>query len=96
MHRTEFRKGKGNRDQIANIHQIKGKARELQINIYFCFIDYARIFDCFNHNILWKILEDMGEPDHLTCLPGNLYTGQETTIRTEHGTRVWFSIGNGV
>ena len=92
----EFRKGRGTRDQIANIHWIIEKAREFQKNIYFCFIDYAKAFDCVDHNKLWKILQEMGIPDHLTCLLRNLYAGQEATIRTEHGTIDWFQIGKGV
>ena len=79
-----FRKGRGTRDQIANIHWIMEKAREFQKNIYFCFIDYAKAFDCVDHNKLWKILKEMGIPDHLTCLPRNLYAGQEATVRTGH------------
>ena len=85
-----FRKGRGTRDQIANIHWIMEKARELQKNIYFCFIDYAKAFDCVDHNKLWETLQEMGIPDHLTCLPRNLYTGKETTVRTGHGTTDWF------
>ena len=81
-----FRKGRGNRDQIANIFWIMEKAREFQKNIYFCFIDYAKTFDCVDHNKLGKILKEMGIPDHLTCLVRNLYTGQEATVRTGHGT----------
>ena len=81
-----FRKGRGTRDQIANICWIIEKAREFQKNIYFCFIDYAKAFDCVNHNKLWKILKEMGIPDHLTCLLRNLYAGQEATVRTGHGT----------
>ena len=91
-----FRKGRGTRDQIANICWIMGKARELQKNIYFCFIDYAKAYDCVDHNKLWKILEEMGIPDHLTCLLRNLYGGQEATVRTGHGTTEWFQIGKGV
>ena len=91
-----FRKGKGTRDQIANIRQIMEKARKLQKNIYFCFIDYAKAFDCVDHNKLWKILKQMGIPDHLTCLLRNLYAGQEATIRAEHGTTDWFQTGKGV
>ena len=72
------------------------QAREFQKNIYFCFIDYAKSFDCVNHKELWKILEEMGIPDHLTCLLRNLYAGQEATVRTGHGTTDWFQIGNGV
>ena len=91
-----FRKGRGTRDQIANIRWIIQKAREFQKNIYFCFIDYAKAFDCVDHNKLWKILKEMEIPDHLTCLLRNLYTGQETTVRTGHGTTDWFQIGKGV
>ena len=91
-----FRKGRGTRDQVANIHSIIKKAKELQKNIYFCFIDYAKAFDCVDHNKPWKILQEMGMPDHLTCLFRNLYTGQEATIRTGHGTIDWFQIGKGV
>ena len=80
-----FRKGRGTKDQIANIHWIMEKVRELQKNIYFCFIDYAKAFDCVDHNKLWKILKEMGIPDHLTCLLRNLYAGQEATVRTGHG-----------
>ena len=87
-----FRKGRGTREQIANIFWIIQKAREFQKNIYFCFIDYAKAFDCADHNKLWKILEEMGIPDHLTCLLRNLYTGQEATVRTGHGTTDWFQI----
>ena len=72
------------------------KAREFQKNIYFCFIDYAKAFDCVDHNKLWKILREMGIPDHLTCLLRNLYAGQEATVRTGHGTTDWFRIGKGV
>ena len=81
-----FRKGRGIRDQIANIHWIIGDAREFQKNIYFWFIDYTKPFDCVDHNKLWKILQEMGIPDHQTCLRRNLYTGQEATVRTGHGT----------
>ena len=91
-----FRKGRGTRDQIANIHWIKEKAREFQKDIYFCFIDYAKAFDCVDHNQLWKILKEMGLPDHLTCLLRNLYAGQEATVRAGHGTTDWFWIGKGV
>ena len=91
-----FRKGRGTRDQIANIRWIIEKAREFQKNIYFCFIDYAKVFDCVDHNKLWKILKDMGIPDHLTCLLRNLYAGQEATVRTGHGTTDWFQIVKGV
>ena len=85
-----------NQNQIANIHWIIEKAREFQKNIYFCFIDYAKTFDCVDHNILWKILKEMRIPDHLTCLLRNLYAGQEATIRTGHGTTDWFQIGKGI
>ena len=81
-----FRKGRGIKDQIANIHQIIRKARDFQKNIYFCFIDYAKAFDCVDHNKLWKILKELGIPDHLTCLLRNLYAGQEAIVRTGHGT----------
>ena len=85
-----FRKGRGTRDQIANICWIIEKAREFQKNICFCFTDYTKAFDYVNHNKLWKILKDMAIPDHLTCLLRNLYAGQEATGRTGHGTRDWF------
>ena len=88
-----FRKGRGTRDQIAIIHYIIVKAREFQKNIYFCFLDYAKAFDCVDHNKLWEILKEMGTPDHLTCLLRNLYAGQEATVRTGHGTTDWFQIG---
>ena len=93
-----FRKGRGTRDQITNIHQIAGslKKQEFQENIYFCFIDYAKAFKCVDHNKLWKILKAMGIPDHLTCLLRNLCAGQEATVRTGHGTIDWFQIGKGV
>ena len=91
-----FRKGRGARDQIANIRWIIEKAREFQKNIYFCFIDYAKAFDCVDHNKLWKILREMGIPDNLTCLLRNLYASQETTVRIGHGTTDWFQIGKGV
>ena len=91
-----FRKGRGIRDQIANISWIREKAREFQKNIYFCFIDYANAFDCVDHKKLWKILKEMGIPDHLTCLLRNLYAGQEATVRTGHGTTNWFKIWKGV
>ena len=91
-----FRKGRGTRDQIANIHWITEKAREFQKNIYFCFVDYAKAFDCVDHNKLWKILKEMAIPDHLTCLLRNPYAGQEATFRTGHGTTDWFQIGKGV
>ena len=91
-----FRKGRGTRDQITicwNIHWIMEKAREFQKNIYFCFIDYAKAFDYVDHNKLWKILKEIGIPDHLTCLLRNLYAGQEATVRTGHGTTDWVQIG---
>ena len=91
-----FRKGRGTRDQIANICWIIEKARELQKNIYFFFIDYAKAFDYVDHNKLWKIIKKMGIPDHLTCLLRNLYGGQKATVRTGHGTTDWFQIGTGV
>ena len=91
-----FRKGRGTRYQIVNIHWIMEKGREFQKNIYFCFIDYAKAFDYVDHNKLWKILKKMGIPDHLTCLLRNLYAGQEATVRTGHGTTDWFQIGKGV
>ena len=91
-----FRKGRGRRDQIANIRWIMEKAREFQKNIYFCFIDYAKAFDCVDHNKLWKILKEMEIPDHLTCLLRNLYADEEATDRTGHGTTEWFQIGKGV
>ena len=88
-----FRKDRGTRDQIANIHWIIEKAREFQKNIYFCFTDYAKAFNCVDHKKLWKILKEMGTPDHLTCLLRNLYAGQEATVRTGHGTTHWFQLG---
>ena len=91
-----FRKSRGIRNQIANIHWIMEKSREFWKNIYFCFIDYAKSFDCVDHNKLWKILKEMGITDHLTCLLKNLYAGQEATVRTvrtRHGTMDWFEIG---
>ena len=88
-----FRKVRGARDQIANILWIMEKAREFQRNIYFCFIDYPKAFDCVDHNKLWKILKEMGISDHLTCLLRNLYAGQEATDRTGHGATDWFQIG---
>ena len=91
-----IRKGRRTRDQIANIHWIIEKERAFQINIYFCFIDYAKAFDCVDHNKLWKILKEMGIPDHLTCLLSNLYADQEATVRTGHGTTDWFQIRKGV
>ena len=96
MYQAGFRKGRGTRDQSVNIHWIIEKAREFQKNIYFCFIDYAKAFDCVDHNKLWKILKKMGIPDHLTCLLTNLYAGQEATVRTAHGTTDWFQLGKGV
>ena len=92
MFKLVFRRGRGTRDQIANILWIMEKAREFQKNIYFCFIDYAKAFDCVDHNKLWKILKEMRIPDHLTCLLRNLYAGQEATVRTGHGTTDWFQI----
>ena len=91
-----FRKGRGTRDQIANICWIIEKAREFRKNIYFCFIDYTKAFDCVDHNKLWKILQEMEIPDHLTCLLRNLYAAQEATVRTGHGKTDWFQIGKGV
>ena len=91
-----FRKGRGTRDQVANICWIIEKAREFQKNIYFCFIDYAKAFDCLDHKKLWKILKEMGIPDHLTCLFRNLYACQEATVRTGQGTADWFQIGKGI
>ena len=91
---TRFRKGRGTRDQIDPLdHQ---KSKRVPKNIYFCFIDYAKAFDCVDHNKLWKILKEMGIPDHLTCLLRNVYAGQEATVRTGHGTTDWFQIGKGV
>ena len=90
-----FRKGRGTRDQIANICWIIEKAKEFQKNIYFCFIDYTKAFDRVDHNKLWKILKEMGIPDHHTCLLQNLYSGQEATVRTGYGTTHWFQIGKG-
>ena len=91
-----FRKGRGTRDPIANICWIIKKAREFQKSTYFCFTDYAKAFDCVDHNKLWKILKEMGIPYHLTCLLRNLYASQETAVRTGHGTMDWFKIGKGV
>ena len=91
-----FRKGRGTRHQIANICWIIKKVREFQKNIYFCFTEYAKAFDCVDHNKLWKILKEMGIPDHLTCLLRNLYASQEATVRTGHGTTDWSQIGKGV
>ena len=94
--RAGFRKGRGTIDQIAIICWIIKKAREFQKNIYFCFIEYAKAFDCVDHNKLWKILKEMGIPGHLTCLLRNLYAGQEATVRTGHGTTHWYQIRKGV
>ena len=91
-----FRKGRGTRDQIANICWIIKKAREFQKNIYFCFTDYPKAFDCVDHNKPWKILKEMGISDHLSCLLRNLYAGQEATVRTGHGTTDWFQLGKEV
>ena len=91
-----FRKGRGTRDQITNICWIIEKAREFQKIIYFCFLDYAKAFDCVDHNKLWKILKEMGVPDHLTCLLRDLYAGQEAKVRTVHGTKDWFQIRKAV
>ena len=91
-----IRKVRGTRDQIANICWIMEKARAFQKNIYFCFIDCAKAFDCVDHSKLWKILQEMGIPDHLSCTLRNLYAGQEATVRTGHGTTDWFLIGKGV
>ena len=93
---TGFRKGRGTRYQIANVHWIIKKAREFQKNIYFCFTDYANAFDCVDQKKLWKIHKEMGIPDHLTCLLRNLYAGQEATVRTGHGATDWFQIEKGV
>ena len=94
---ADFRKGRGIRDQIANIlWMIMEKAREFQKNIYFCFVEYAKAFDCVDHNKLWNILKEIGIPDHLTCLLRNLYAGQEATVRIVHGTTDCFQIGKGV
>ena len=91
-----FRKGRGTRDQIANIRWIIEKARQFQKNVYFCFIDYAKAFDCVDHNKLWKILKEMGIPDHLICLLRNLYASPEETVRTGHQTMDWLQIGKGI
>ena len=91
-----FRKGRGTRDQIANICWIIEKAREFQKNIYFCFIEYTKAFDCVDHNKLWKILKEMGIPHHLACFPRNLYAGQEATVRIRHGTTDWLKIRKGI
>ena len=93
---VRFIKGRGTRDQIANIHWIIEKTREFQTNTYFYFIDYAKAFDCVDHNELWKILKEMGMPDHLICLLRKLYAGQEAAVRTGHGTTDWFQIRKGV
>ena len=93
---AEFRKGRGTRDQIANIRRIIEKAREFQKNIYFCFVDHTKAFDCVDHNKLWKILKEMGIADYLTCLLRNLYAGHEATVRTGHGTTDWFRIRKGL
>ena len=93
---ADFRKVRATRDQIANIRWIMEKAREFQKNIYFCFIDYAKAFDCMDHNKVWKILKEVRIPDHLTCFLRNLYAGQEATLRTGHGTTDWFQIGKGL
>ena len=96
MFKLDLEKARRTRDQIADIHWIIKKAREFQKNIYSCFIDYAKAFDCVDHNKLWKILKKMRIPDHLTCLLRNWYAGQEATVRTGHGTTDWFQIGKGV
>ena len=93
---AEFTKGRGSRDQIANIHWIIGKARKFQKNIYFCFIDCTKAFDCVNHSKLWKILKEMAISDHFTCLLRNLNAGQGATVRTREGTMDWFKIGKQV
>ena len=93
---ARFRKGKGTRDQIANINWIIDKSREFQKNTYFCFIDYSKAFNCVNHSKLWRILKEKGIPDHFTCLPRNLYAGQEATVGTGHGAMDWFQIGKEV
>ena len=91
-----FQRSRGTKDQAANISGIMEKTSKFQKNTYFCFIDYAKAFDCVDHNKLWKILKEMGIPDHFTCLLRNLYAGQEATVRTRHGTMDWFQIGKGV
>ena len=91
-----FRKGRGTRDKLANIDWIIEKARKFQKNIYFCFIDYAKAFDCVDHNKPWKILKELGIPEHLTWLLRNLFAGQEATVRTRHGIMDWFQIGEGL
>ena len=92
---ADFRKGRGTKDQIANICWLIEKARKFQKNIYFCFIDYIKAFDCVDHNKLRKILKEMGISDHLTCLMRNFYAGEEATVRIGHGTTDWFQIGKG-
>ena len=94
--KLDLEKAEEPRDQIANIRWVIKRAREFQKNIYFCFVDYAKAFDCVDHNKLWKILKEMGIPDHLICLLWNLYAGQEAPVRTRHGTTDWFQIGKGV
>ena len=94
--KNRLRKGRGTRDQIANICWIMEKGRQFQKNIYFCFIDYAKAFDGVDHNKLWKVLKETGIPDHCTSLMRNVYAGQEATVRTGHGTTDWFQIGKGV
>ena len=96
MFKLDLEKGRRTRDQIANIRWIIEKAREFQKNIYICFIDYAKTFDCVDHNKPWKILKEMGIPDHLTCPPRNRYMGQEATVRTLYGRTDWFRIEKGV
>ena len=96
MKEAGFRKGKGNKDQTANICWIIEKAKESQKNTYLCFTEYAKAFDCVDHNKLWKAIKEVGIPDHLTCLLRNLYAGQEATVRTGHGKTDWFQIGKGV
>ena len=91
-----FRKGRGTRGQIANIHWITEKPKEFQKTIYFCFIDYAKVFDCVDHNKVWKILKQMGITDHPTCLLRNQHVGQEATVRTGHGITDWFQIRKGI
>ena len=93
---TGFRKGRGTRDPISNLHWIIEKAKEFQKNVYSCFIDYAKAFGCLDHNKLWKTIEEMEVPNHFTCHLKNLYAGQKATIRTGHGTTDWFKIGKGV
>ena len=95
MFKLNLEKAEEARDQIASICWIIEKPREFQKNMYFCFIDYTKAFDCVDHNKLWKILQEMGIPDHLTCLLRNLYAGQEATVRTRHGKTDWFQMGKG-